>query len=443
MAELNSDAIDLACRGLEAAVKKYCRKRKRDNFAPATWHVLVNHASHLLHQLTLKRNSLAHAVSALETCWKRHVPQVKDNNTTALLTHFFHQYLRIRDGINLMTSGECRHPGDIKEAKTTKFPSQFHNLSHQKDGYTTLYSSDHYSGYGWDEFYNPNVGIKKRLLQALGGRKGDCCWDTLLEYGAQAFETSLDQLNEVEIPIITNRLDQLRLVMTRDLERILASNVTFFTRDKMERLELVKRGGGGGGQHITLERQANDFQVQDPNGCIPNNWNVADWNRAFAYVPPRRIRVLVPPKKIRRLVIQDSNDKDEPPVAVRGPTEGVDPISTGLRVRVTITETETISNSLFEIKRKQGVNAQELQESSEWLEAEEAGQKQTQECDNVSELKQEVKEARAKVEFLQRVLARMKDRQDDDDEVRQQSWLHIIIGIASPRCSLKSFFCRV
>lgn len=402
MAEVGNDVIDLACRGLEAAVKKYCRKRKRD-FCPALVHV-VHHAGHLLHQLTLKQNSLAHAVSALEACWKSLLPQVKDN-TTALLTHIFHQFLRIRDGMNLMTSGECRHPGDIQEAKTTRFPSQFRNLSHQKDGYTTLYSSDHYSGYGWDEFYNPHVGIKARLLQALGKD----CWDALLEYGAQAFETSLDQHNEVEIPKITNRLDQLRLDMIRDLERI-ASTVTFLTRDKMERLELVK-----GGQHITLERRANDFQVQDPNGCLPSHWNAADWNRAFAYVLPEKLPVLPPPKKVRRLVIQDSDDEDGPPATMRT-VQGVS--STGLRVRVTNKETKTSCGSLFKIKKDEGVSAQELQESREWLEAEEAGQQQTQEFDEVSELNQEIKEARAKVEFLQRVLGRMKGRQDDDDEVR-------------------------
>jgi hypothetical protein len=174
-----------------------------------------------LASIDTQKSSFAHAVSALETCWNFLLPQQveedinDDCNTTAttlLLTHIFHQYLRIRDGMNLMTSGECRHPGDIHEAKTTKFPSQFHKLSHQGDGYTTLYSSDHYSGYGWDEFYNPHVGIKARLLRALGN-KGDDCWDALLEYGAQAYETCLDHHNEVEISEITSRLDQFRLDM--------------------------------------------------------------------------------------------------------------------------------------------------------------------------------------------------------------------------------------
>jgi hypothetical protein len=394
--------------------------------------------------LTLKRKSLKNAVTALETCWKDLLPQLKDKTTTTtttalLLTHVFHQFLRIRDGMNLMTSGECRHPGDIREAKKTNFPSHFHKLSHQKDGYTTLYSSDHYSGYGWDEFYNPHVGIQKRLLQALDSKDKDC-WDTLLEYGAQAFETSLDQHNEVDIPKITNRLDQLRLLMTKDLERI-ASNVTFFTRDKMERLELVK-----GGQHITLERRANDFQVQDPNGCLPNNWNVADWNRAFAHLPPNKMHAMPPKNKIRRLVIEDSDDEGEPPVAVQTVqgrlAEGADPVSTGLRVRVTTKKTETTCDSLFEIKKKAGVSAQELQESREWLEAEEAGQQQKQEFDEIDELKQEIKEATAKVDFLQRVLARMKGRQDDDDEVRQKRWLpiSILLELRPPRCSWKSFF---
>lgn len=388
MTETDNEAVDLACRGLEAAVIKFCRKRKRDS-TPAM-HV-VNHACHLLRQLTRKRCSLAHAVSALETCWKS--LQLDSEDTMALLTHVFHQYLRLRDGMNLMTSGECRHPGDVREAKKTQFPSQFRKLSHQNDGYTTLYSSKYYSGYGWDEFYNPTVGIKRRLLLALGKD----CWDTLLEYGAQAFESSLDQHAEVELPNLSSKLDQLRATMIQDLERV-ASNVNMVTLDKMERLELVK-----GGKHFTLERRANDFQVQDPNGCLPNNWSIADWNRALQYVPQKK-----------RLVIQDSDD-EEP----------------GLRVRVKKKKTKASGESLTKIKEKCHVNAQELQESREWLEAEEAGHKQPEQLDEISELKQEIAEGRTKVEFLQRVLTRLKDRENDDDEVRAQFVGHYVCAYCS------------
>lgn len=103
----------------------------------------------------------------------------------------------------------------------------------------------------------------------------------------------------------------------------------------------------------------------------------------------------------RRVVIQDSDDDDP-----------------GLRVQVTKKKTKTTGGSLMKIKEELHVNAQELQESREWLEAEEAGHKQPEEFDEVSELKQDIKEARTKVEFLQCVLTHLKDRENDDDEVR-------------------------
>jgi hypothetical protein len=66
------------------------------------------------------------------------------------------------------------------------------------DGYTMLYSEDlMYSAFGWDEFFDVKGGVQERLVNALarlaGGSKSKTrIWDTLLERGAQLFESSLD-----------------------------------------------------------------------------------------------------------------------------------------------------------------------------------------------------------------------------------------------------------
>jgi len=54
-----------------------------------------------------------------------------------ILTHMFIQYIHIKDGFVLLTSGECRHEADSMLAKNEKqFPSKLTTLSKRKDGYS-------------------------------------------------------------------------------------------------------------------------------------------------------------------------------------------------------------------------------------------------------------------------------------------------------------------
>ncbi len=96
---------------------------------------ITNHASHVLKTLYTKRGSLSNAIKAfdkicsdsLELVKQFQVQSDKSDHSSLLqktlqeiLTHLFAQYIRIRDGFVLLTSGECRHEGDSSLAKKEK-----------------------------------------------------------------------------------------------------------------------------------------------------------------------------------------------------------------------------------------------------------------------------------------------------------------------------------
>jgi hypothetical protein len=83
------------------------------------------------------------------------------------------QFVRLQDCFVLLQSGECRHDTDIELCRTYAFKSQFGGDLLRKDGYTSLYSAKFYSGYGWDELFDEDVGLKSRITLALGGSSKD------------------------------------------------------------------------------------------------------------------------------------------------------------------------------------------------------------------------------------------------------------------------------
>lgn len=153
----------------------------------------VNHACHLLRMLVTKRISLSLAASAFGQCCKdctALLTTAASTNATSrhqtalvvriVLCHWMRQYVRLRDGIILLATGECRHEADIQMAQSESrgggegghegggfYKSHFSSKNHRKDGYTCMYSADVYSGYGLDELYDEDVGIRARLIEAL------------------------------------------------------------------------------------------------------------------------------------------------------------------------------------------------------------------------------------------------------------------------------------
>jgi hypothetical protein len=411
MANVDMETVDLACLGLKKAVQKYCKKRKRDPPPSDS----LEHACHILRQLSIKRTCLHQGLTAFESCYSQWLQTITEETMTSVLTHLFHQYLRLRDGLNLMTSGECRHVGDVKQAQQSKFKSRLNKQSLRGDGYTTLYSAKYYSGYAWDEFFDPNVGVLNRLQAHVK-------WDWLLDHGAQAFESCLDQ-HETALQEIQSRLESLRLLIIKDLSR--HGKVEFLTRDKMERLSVTTKKTG---RCISLERRGKDFQLKDKHGCLPNGWKVQDWKRAMKYVAP-------PPTKKQK---EESNANAKPAVVTvtrkQAPSKRRDlkPIvvttKNGLKLQIQDKieeegeeEEENLQVSLNDVKEEFDVNAEDLEKSRETLEAEDAngGNKPRMttrldgEMDEKELIQQDVEEAKEKVQRFKRVLARVEKRVDE------------------------------
>lgn len=255
------------CEGFESSVKIYLERQKKrlekkHGSLPSKYSILcqqalsiTSHSTHVLSQLWTKRQSLAHAINAFETICKECIgisdPRSAAGGVSALrsllqdfLTHIFIQYIHIRDGFVLLTSGECRHNGDATIAKKSKFRSHLNTPQKRKDGYTVLFSSKcGYSGYGWDEFQNEEVGIRRRLLDTLREcriypldmneeeqerfKEGDAAararekiWDDLLESGGQLFESAFDN-HENEVKELHKKLERIRIKFMSDMEKIL------------------------------------------------------------------------------------------------------------------------------------------------------------------------------------------------------------------------------
>jgi hypothetical protein len=396
---------DVACNGLQAAVKTFFRKYKK-RFQGTSEELellqkrighLVQHAQLVLRQLTVKRISLEHAVHALRESWKDdYQATLRDSqlqNLRAVLEHLLQQYVRIGDGMVLLESGECRHVGDYPQ-KNYRYKSQLTKNQVRGDGYTVLYSKDlKYSGFGWDEFFDNQYGVQARLMRALqklaGGKSTTSIWDALLETGAQLFESSFDT-HETEVQAVRKSLEAFRDTVKSDLLQLLhqfgggGGKVHFATQDKMEFIEVKMRKQVAGVSSVKLQRRGDEFQLKNRDGVMPDGWNRITWKNHMEL--PSRIRIVaassqfgtkkpealtkgdgVKAVKKRRLVIEDSSDDEEG--------------DAGFHVRenkIQNVETKDMT-SLNAIKTDLGVNALELETAREGLEAEQEPQKQLNE----------------------------------------------------------------
>ena len=337
-----SDGIHSTTSSLESATKAFLSKQRKKRLRKANDDVLpvdeerslakrermanhaAQHGSHILKNLTLKRQALELAVKALGTCTDSCLSAMEahfSSSSSALgndaqckvviqsiLEHYFINYLRLRDGLVLLTSGECRHPGDSKRSRSKKasFKSSFgSDASARGDGYTALFSAEGgYSGTGWDEFYDEHLGVRTRLVDAClacagaapprgGGWSGNRVkvWDMLLESGAENFESALD-MHDTETKAITNRLEQNRQKFMNGFNSILgralrdkgagarAGKITMVTTDKFERIEL-QNASSLGISHLVLERRGDNFRIHDDEGVLPSDWNLGRWKQAM------------------------------------------------------------------------------------------------------------------------------------------------------------------
>ena len=432
----DSDLIELACQGLEGAVRWYMKKYTRASADEQQQrrHVdhLTKHACHILRVLTRQRTSLQYAIHALHhECWKdcqTALIHAKLNNLSVVLTHVFYHFLRIRDGLVLVTSGECRHAGDASNHQNKNFPSRFSSLAERSDGYTKLYKSElGYSGASWDELFDEHVGVRHLLirhLQRFSGKSG--AWDVLIDHGAQLFESELDK-HEILMRKCIDELEHWRNAWVRDLKRLLdkyanGGKVKMSIQDKMERLEVTLTAPANGVSHIVVERRANEFHVTDKGGVLPHGWQQSEWKRSMML--PEEAKTInncdnVATKKARkrRLVIDDSSDEDGVVKTVKQ--------KIGLKVRMEAKRDlePTENKSLNEIKRSFGVNAIELQTAREAVENEENCQfvestnvlnpSSLDNSNEASELNEEIHAGRLLVTRYRRIVEHAKENEDN------------------------------
>ena len=403
---------------------------------------LVKHTQHLLERLLAGRQSLQSLLEWFQQEWSRNLNSNHlVDHPSQVLRQFLQTFLRCQDGLVVLTSGECRHPGDTQEARRqTKFPSRLGSLEKRKDGYTSLYRSDAvYSGFGWDEFANETVGIQARLCHLLGRfyhkKKINQVWEYLVDHGAQLVESFLDQ-QETAVKDLQQQLQGMKSRLLEDIgQRLHPTKVTFLTQDKMERMLVVLPVG----QKISLERRADTFQIQDSNGVLPKDHKTPkDWDHlrlklpssgsASAAVDPSSSSQLGKhTSRRRRRVIEDSDDSDNDDgeriqVLRKRPKQEKKNASAsdGLMVKIETTKPkQEAEESLAVIKSQMGVDAQGLETAREELERETNDKNNapatTATTEDNNEEQETIRKGERKVQRLKLILQRVRSRSKVDD----------------------------
>ena len=401
----DEETISLAVKSIEKAIRRIVQHFSVDAKAQRKIQFLIDHTGHLLRELYEKRESLRALLKWFREEWKRLESKLADQ-PLVILQHAMEHILRMSDGLVILTSGECRHPFDIRQAKKTKFPSKLSTLKEREDGYTCLYKSNAvYSGFGWDEFTNETVGIQFLLVKILK-RFMKSPWDYLERKGAtQLLESLLDQ-QESAVKELQQEVQDLKKRMMDDIRRRLRpKKFSFVTQDKMERLFV-----SSGDLTICLERRADNFQIKK-GSILPNsNKQASDWQGHSLRLETKSTSESSSNKK-RRLVIEESDSEEEfGQIAVKQKKDNItsEKEGTGLMVRIeTAKPTEEIEDSLLAIKTQMGVDVQGLETSREELELE-----QKNKMKSITEGKEE------KTTKLKRILQRVLSRVDvDDNEV--------------------------
>ena len=442
--KVNMEDINGACRSFAKSVNDYIdralrrRGRRHDDAAKSSLrgecNGLVRHANVVLVTLTAKRTSLANALAALRAESMDYVERFaaassssslaavennKDDVERAqveIIRRWFAIYVRLRDGFVLLESGERRHDHDDDDDDS--FPSRLKG-DLQPDGVTRMFKSKRgYTGRGYDEAYDPHVGIRRRLLVALSKLDGRSTKDIEVELfddettGAGLWEKRMDEninestslrgdLNSIAEDFrhrINLHLATARAKVGNGGNRVV-KELNLNIEDKFERIKL--------GDSLDISRRGNDFSVKDKGGSLPIGMSVDDWREKFSLSkkkkmePPRAIKKggLSLQKKAeegmiakkRKMILEDSSEDDDvddvahPTSKDDAPPDRSienDAHDDGLMVRVRVATDVSGNNhrssvdgggrttSIGEIKRQLGVDAVELQRGHEQLEDE-------------------------------------------------------------------------
>ena len=476
----SNDAIELACNSFQKSVDNLIHKIQRrkqkyeeeDKSADAALERdckrLVRHANHVLRTLTAKRTSLRHAITA----FREVSTQCTDHFSTTLgiedegmedrqrqiLRRWFAIYLRLRDGFVLLESGERRHTrdgDDVDGGDVSKFQSKLSG-AYRTDGRTRKFSSGElasfiiialldnpayyflikyfvvtsyillndvccctengYTGAGYDECYDDDVGVKRRLLDALAKMDGRRSRDALCEKlfdndvsGAKFWENEMDgHINESKL--LRDELNSIQQKFVDDINRHLRlqknekkgggqpDKLKVVTDDKSERITLGL---------VDIARQGNTFTISDEGGSLPFGMAVDGWRRKFELVQSQPKSEKVKMAKKRKFILEDSSDEDgdntkfiKPPpaqqvrkVQSKSQTTTKEDGNDGLAVRVreatdvgiTKSNDGKKTTSIDEMKRQLGVNNVQLEQGLDQVEEEQLRSKMAADDEDMRE----------------------------------------------------------
>eukprot|EP00804_Cyclotella_cryptica_P023048 CCRYP_000305-RB/>CCRYP_000305-RB protein AED:0.04 eAED:0.04 QI:535/1/1/1/1/1/3/1577/520 len=394
MAATTNKQIEKACASFEESIKKLIRQhnkyhsncRELENECEG----YVRHANHILRTLVCKRASLEYALVAFQESSKHYVQEFSKLNQNQgdrqrnILTKWFTHFLRVRDGFQLLESGERRHEHDDDvNGAGAKFKSRLSGAL-RKDGVTRKFKSTlGYTGFGWDEFYDDDVGIRKHLLDALHELTGK---SRTAENIISIWEEKMDQ-HENERKSLNQQLAVIQKDFVTSMNQLLASRgeskLTLVTDDKFERM---------GWGLLDIKRSGNKFAISDPGGSLPIGMTLSDWRNKFSLEPKKPVgkssvssKTWSNPSKKRR-VIDDSSDEDDideksskTQQSTKRPQSTNQDSFHGVEVRIreatdVLASVNLVasgqSSSVDEIKRQLGVSARQLEDSRHKLDSE-------------------------------------------------------------------------
>lgn len=405
---------------------------------------LVSHANHVLSTLVSKRSSLENGIVVFKevseyysnefaTILQSECSRGSSNSTTQsearirdILTNWFAIYIRLRDGFVLLESGECRHTHDGNDMhgnnNANKFKSKLSGAL-RPDGITRKFSSEKgYTGAGYDEVYDDDVGIKVTLLNTfykIDGQKGYDAMNKLFDKdgnGAQIWENQMDIVNDTQI--IRDRFMLIQSTFINDVNTILSrvgksDRLSLVNDDKSERITY--------GDYLDIERKGNEFKINDVGGSLPFGMDVKSWRVKFGLVVVKEKKASVggsysdsdklqvgeeeevvkskSKKKPRKVVLEDSSDEDEEEAVKTAHAKKVikkkvvqaqpQTSTTGIAVRVRkesdVGNSKIKTTSIEEMKRQLGVNTAELEKGREQLEEEQLHSKMAAEDEDLQE----------------------------------------------------------
>ncbi|GMI11758.1 hypothetical protein TrVE_jg8620 [Triparma verrucosa] len=246
-----------------------------------------------------------------------------------LLRQWFLLLLRLRDSQTYLQSGEARHPGDIHFSCSTRYRSLLKTKGVQSDGYTSYFKSDHYSGTGWDEYFDDRVGLRVRLKRILGEGKVD----KLME--RSYFEAKFDTWDE-DYKKYSGKIEETVEGLMEDCRRYLG-RVEFVGKDKEEKLKVTVKA-----DQLILHRLGDDYRIEDKGGVLPEGFGKKEWKAVTRVADIKGYEG--EGGKRKRVVLEDSEDEDK-----EGTGGG------GIKVVAKKIEKVKEGSSLERIKREVGV----------------------------------------------------------------------------------------